>query len=196
MRITRIIAMSLVAFGLLIGCATKEPTPTRHVEELGGIEEISRITTLGGSWPRGVGFWTLDDVQFEELIDELYVRPGCRCMCAHFLPPLGPNLLPICIEAVAGYTYIVSFKTVGWASLQIWINAEKSESITEELTYHDVARIFRSVKPVYSDEDRAVSSYRFNARGKFVPSKDNPELEYCRPPDSVCVFASEENRTN
>ena len=156
----------------LSGCTTaafKPGTYETYVEAIGSANELSRLTTLMALEPQQIAFMSLDEQDFEEPVKDLVVKPGCRCACMLVNMLSYPRLIPVCIDARAGYTYIVSY-ALGFNS-NIWVNEWESASLPVEVSIFDLVD--------FVDRKSAMFHYKFKADGRFLPTSRSPELRFC-----------------
>ncbi len=177
-------AISIVLSGLAL--AAKDPPPYEgYVENIAPATELAVITSLGGAQPQSLRFAALENSTLDFAADDMIVNPGCRCTCVVAdLPPVSAPaviLVPMCIDAQPGHTYIVSVQW-GLINAKIWINEWPTSEVSGKLFHWDYnytnVRLFNKKK--------ALLVYKYSPGGEFVSTKKAPAPEFCAVTGPIC----------
>ena len=160
----------------------KGPPARIHVELIAPDSEVSRITTLGTLEAGDVSFISVDGTTFAPGVNYMVVSPGCRCVCVSPAPSgTGRRDIPVCFDAVAGHTYVVSVGgTGGFFSLEriVWVNKWPGALESSDLR----GTLGRNPK------ENALFINKIDLQGQLVPGGHPQEREHCASPPTDCGF--------
>ncbi len=143
-------------------------------------EEVARIRTdsmQAAEW--ATGFFSLDDIEFDAAKDDLIVQPGCRCLCVGAVFQVVAIGNPVCFDARAEHTYIVS--TGMEFRRNVWVNEWPNSAIEDRLE-DSWAAAFQSL----TGRENRLFKYRYREDGTWYPRGGDPESPYCKTPPIDC----------
>ena len=177
---------------------SKSVMHNRFVETLAPYSEIAHFV------PQKMAFTTLSETDFQGSARDLYVKPGCRCSCLYNTSQNnrsewdtgGVYWAPLCIDARAGNTYIISTRRP-----EYWVevdNAPELPGTSERKKFISSDLILRVYELKTTSSSRAtadlsnlesddpVIDLRYNSGVGIISHSDAPDYGLCARPPSRC----------